>query len=196
MLKNLTALSKTVAGVALVVTSGLATSATIDGKIGLTGVGPGNGVSVLKFSDPACSDVRCWTGFDFASASPNATVGTATGIFQALLGNPFPLGLGIATTTDTTFAGPTGELFRAVSGLKTVSFDWSSVTTSYDGSSWGATFTGTMKATGYEDTPYQVIFSSQGTGVTWSAETVPAPGVLALIGIGLVGMGAARRKAS
>lgn len=50
---------------------------------------------------------------------------------------------------------------------------------------------GIVSITGYEDTYASWVFSR--AGGTFSSENVPEPGTIALVGLGLIGFGAARR---
>jgi hypothetical protein len=177
---KLSRLCTAIASIGFATVSATASAAPISGSMGMLGAADIPPNSVLVCSGP-CS-VGTWTGINFGAL--NLYTNT-TGDLNTLLGAS-----GTLSVTDPTMFSTPGVLFSA----GPVSFSWASVALSGDGLSYGALFTGTMSATGYDPTAYRVAFSSQGTGVTWSAETVPVPGTLALLGLGLVGAGVLRSR--
>ncbi len=147
----------------------------------------GGAMSLIGFGQTDVITGGVFTGINFAS--PNF-YGSTTGDLLTLLGAG-----GSATMTNVVFATP-GTLFSATNGANTVSFSFLTASGSVAGSVTTANFTGTLSATGFDPTPYEFVYSgNSATGTSsWSASSVPVPGSLALLGLGLVGIGAVRRR--
>lgn len=106
----------------------------------------------------------------------------------------------LATFTNFTFdpfAAAVTPLWTFTVGTSTFSFDLESVSIVQQNSSFlSLSGSGTLMATGYYDTPGSWTFTGTGDSsiFTFASSTVPEPGTLALLGLGLAGMGLARRR--
>ncbi|TPW16513.1 MAG: PEP-CTERM exosortase interaction domain protein [Halothiobacillaceae bacterium] len=181
---------KTLTVAALFAVSGSAFAVPITGTINITGT------NQLLDGMGSPSTVAASKKIDFIG--PGTVVAPSDSDFAGALG-------GTATMTDFTFdvfAGSVTPLWSVTVGPTTWSFDLTALQfskfTVASNDFLVISGKGIAHMTGKDDTNAEWSYSTQnGTlsvkSTSYSSTTVPAPGLLALVGLGLVGMGVARR---
>lgn len=179
----------TVAVVALGVSS--ASAMMIDGEISFTSP---------SFTPTGGTGLGNATGFDFVTniATAQACAG------DLLTGGACAAGLG--TIEDFDFS-PLGSLGGG--GVGPIADFWTIGIFNFDLEAVNILFqsgmalflegTGTMSATGFDDTPGNFMFTTQTAGdrtfsASFSSATIPEPATLGLVGLGFVGLGVAARR--
>jgi hypothetical protein len=150
---------------------------------------------------PNTGDWDTATAVDFGAASPNAIVTLAVGDYAVL--PAFATG---ALFSDFTFSPSLDPnpivLWTVTVGATTYDFLMTSVSIFEQEPGADALLLrgmGLLRITGFDDTPGEWDFSAQQTGLnvfSFSASnaSLPEPSTLALLGLGLLGISAARRR--
>lgn len=156
----------------------------------------------IAFGGDARPDTGDWdtaTAVDFGASNPNAVVTLALGDYAVL--PAFTTG---ALFSDFTFAPALNPnpivLWTITVGPTTYDFVMTSVSVfEQGGNALVLRGMGLLRITGFDDTPGEWDFSAQQTGpnvFSFSASNaaLPEPSTLALLGLGLLGISAARRR--
>jgi hypothetical protein len=180
-------LSKLIAGVTLATAASAASAIPLTGQFSILGQVNTSNPNLIDFN-PQLVAVPTDTAFGNVQTLL-ATAGTSNCFFLTCFNT-------LGTITDVNLLStpqsiPNFLVFNLPGGSLTLGL------TSWTASSNTAlSGTGTLSSTvaGYESAPTAFSMTTQGSGLVTFSATVPAPGVAALLGVGLLGLGLARRR--
>ena len=137
-----------------------------------------------------------WYDITDGTLAGTSGVGTIVGASGSFTGLETYSPQTTAILSNFTVAGlPATPLWSATDGVNTFSFDLTTIVVDVFnvGGLVHLLGTGVLKATGFADTSGTWDYSSQ-SGLSFSSNTVPEPGIAALISMGLLGFGFLSRR--